>query len=692
MKRVVIVGLVILIQLSGIAQSKSDLKNANEFYKEGNYYNSIVNYEIYLGIRKPVKSFAPYTLKRKLNTEVIDSTPAALKVLSTSNLVTPEIAWQLGESYRRLYHFQRAEPCYARVVATNATANYPLAHYWYGVSLRANNKFDEAEKQFKIFLGENKNNAENAKLANNELLTIGYIKKQLKSVDQSMSFNKLKGNVSQVEGAYAPFVYNDTLLFTSARIVDTVNKYSTTNQHVNHLFFNTLTNENAVAGNAIMVHFPSKLSQNEGTASLSHDKTKLYFSRSIEENGKPVSSIYVSSRLSNGDWSEPQKLDSKINNAGFSSIQPCVTADNKYLLFASDRDGGIGKFDIWYSAIDASGNLGEPVNLKSINTKDDDEAPFYHTNSHTLVFASKGYLGMGGFDLYSATGDITSLKTPVNLGYPTNSPKDDIYFFSDSKDSLLKKSYVSSDRASDCCLELFAVNKVYVVKHKQSIEGIVSDCEAKIPLAASAVSVSSNTPDNYTLTTSQSGAFSIAVADSITGFKISKDGYQTKEIGFATVKNITADTVYKVLACLDKIPVIVKDTAAIVDSVNISDKPLIVYFDFNKFDLKTQYYVVLDQVVSILKHYPTISISLSINGYTDALGTDEYNLKLGQRRAESCKQYILSKGVDEKRLVVKSYGKAIPAAANTTADNKDNPEGRALNRRVELSVKAEKSK
>ena len=179
MKRVVIVGLVILIQLSGIAQSKSDLKNANEFYKEGNYYNSIVNYEIYLGIRKPVKSFAPYTLKRKLNTEVIDSTPAALKVLSTSNLVTPEIAWQLGESYRRLYHFQRAEPCYARVVATNATANYPLAHYWYGVSLRANNKFDEAEKQFKIFLGENKNNAENAKFANNELLTIGYIKKQL---------------------------------------------------------------------------------------------------------------------------------------------------------------------------------------------------------------------------------------------------------------------------------------------------------------------------------------------------------------------------------------------------------------------------------------------------------------------------------------------------------------------------------
>jgi outer membrane protein OmpA-like peptidoglycan-associated protein len=691
MKRVVIIGLVVLINLSGIAQSKLDLKNANQFYKEGEYYNAIVSYEVYLGIRNPIKSFSPYTLKRKINSNVIDSTPRALSILSTSNLVTSELAWQLGESYRQLYHFQRAEPCYARLIASNSTANYPLARYWYGVCLRSNNKFNEAEKQFNLFLGENKKNVENTNLANKELLTLAYIKEQLKKADPSLSYNKLKGNVSQVEGAYAPIVYNDTLLFTSARIVDTVNKYSSTNEHVNHLFYNTVANDNSVVGNATIIHFPSRLSQNEGTASLTSDKKKLYFSRSIEEGGKTISSIYVSNKLSNGNWSEPIKLDGRINKTGYNSIQPSVTQDNKYLLFASDREGGVGKFDIWYSAIDASGNLGEPMNLKSINTKDDDEAPFYHVKSHNLVFASKGYLGLGGFDLFAANGDIPNLNTPVNLGYPTNSPKDDIYFFSDSKDSLLKKSYVSSDRASDCCLELFAVNKIYKIKHKQSIQGVVNDCDGNTPLSNVSVSVS-NSPNIFTLATTPSGTFSVTVADSVTGFSVSKDGYVAKEIPFSIVKDAYSDTVYKVLACLDKVPVVKKDTAAVIDSVNVSEKPLIVYFDFNKSDLKEQYYAVLDQVVTILKQYPTISLSLSINGYTDAIGTDEYNLKLGQRRAESCKQYILGKGIDENRLVVKSYGKATPAASNTTEDNKDNPEGRALNRRVELSVKAEKSK
>ncbi len=689
MNKIVIIGLGVLIQLSGIAQKKSDLKNADKFFKEGDYYNATASYEVYLGIRKPVTSFSPYSLKRK-NTGATDESPvAAINTINTSTLITKPIAWQMGESYRQLYHYQRAEPCYARVVAFGSGADYPLAHYWYGVCLRSNSKFAEAEKQIKLFLAENTKSKENIELGNKELATLAYIKQQMGKADASLTFNKLKGNVGQAEGAYAPIVFNDTLLFTSARIVDTVGKLSNANMHVNHLFYNTLANGNAVTGNAMMLHFPSKLSENEGTAALTSDKKKLYFARSSGETMKFLSTIYVSNRLNDGTWADPVKLDDKINKSGYNSIQPSITPDNKYFLFASDREGGIGKFDIWCSPIDASGNLGEPFNLKSINTNEDEQAPFYHATSQTLVFASKGYQGMGGYDLYAAKGDILHLQTPANLGYPTNSPKDDIYFFSASNDSLLKKSFVSSDRASDCCLELFAVNKTYPVKHKQRILGKVTDCTSNSPVDATTVSIG-NTAGNYALSTTSSGSFSIAVADSVTGFDFSKDGYISKTIPFAVASSIARDTVYNVSVCLEKIPV--KDTARVIDSVNTSEKPLIVYFDFNRSDVKEQFYPVLDQVVDLLNKYPSISMVLEINGYTDARGSEQYNMKLGQMRAESCKNYIVGKGIDAQRLALKSFGKAIPVAANTTDNKKDNPDGRALNRRVEMTIKAVKTK
>ena len=683
MNKIIILGLAILIQLSGIAQKKSDLRNAEGAFKDGDYYNATLNYEVYLGVRKSVTSFSPYTLKRKNSGVVDESATAIINTISTSNLVTKPIAWQLGESYRQLYHYQRAEPCYARLVAAGADANYPLARYWYAVCLRSNNKFDEAEKQLKLFINENAKNKENVVLGSKELANLAFIKQQIGKTDASLTFNKLKGNVGQTEGAYAPIVFNDTLLFTSARIVDSVDKLSSANTHVNHLFYNTIANSNSVNGNSTILKFPASRSENEGTAALTPDKSKIYFARSTGENAKAISNIYVSKRLANGNWSEPTKLDAIINKPGFNSIQPSVTPDNKYFLFASDREGGVGKFDIWCSPIDADGKLGEPVNLKSINTKEDEQAPFYHAPSSTLVFASKGYQGMGGYDLYAAKCDVLHLQTPINLGYPTNSPKDDIYFFSASADSLLKKSFVSSDRASDCCLELFTVNKTYPVKHKQSIAATVINCEDKLPIDAASVLVNS-IPSNYKAVTNKNGTFTIANADSVTGFNVSKDGYLFKSTSFAPVGGLPRDTVYKISICLEQVK---PDTVKVVDSVNASEKTLIVYFDFDKADVKEQYFPILDQVVSLLNKYPSISMILEINGHTDSKGSEAYNMKLGQKRAEACKQYIVSKGIDTQRLTLKSFGKSIPVNA-PQANGKSEVD--ALNRRVELTIKAVK--
>ncbi len=678
-----------------MAQPKFELKSADKFFDKGDYYNAIVNYEIYLGIRKPVVSFTPYGQKKIYPTAKADSTAVADNIIATSPLVTDHIAYNMAESYRNQNHYLRAEKCYARLLQ-NPAPSYPLARYWYGVCLRSNNKFDEATTQFKTFIAENQADNARVEMGNKELATLSYIKNQLGSESQKQfSLKKLRGNIDQAEGAYAPVFIKDTLIFTSARIVDTVNKYSRTNMHVNHLFANTISTDDSISGKATMLRFPSKLSINEATAAFTPDNSKLFFSRSTTSDDKLSIALYVSKKESDGKWGEPTKLDDRINKAGYNAIQPSVSQDGKYLLFASNRDGGVGGYDIWAAPLDNSGTVGEPFNLKSINTKEDEEAPFYHVASKMLVFASKGYDGMGGFDIYASAGEITTLQSPVNLGYPVNSPKDDIYFFSTSSDSLLKKAYISSDRASDCCLEIFALNKTYQAKkYKQSIIGYIKDCSTGNPIAGANIEGAKRKKQGAKITTDDKGYFKIKSSKGVTGLAVSKEGYITANQPVPThKKELTEDVVDTINICLNPTPVeVTKSVEQVKDSINISEKPLIVYFDFDKSIVKKEGVTVLNEVVSILKKYPTISLTLDINGYTDAKGTEEYNLKLGQSRAEACKAYIVSQGIDAGRMLLKSYGKATPAAPNVSADNTDNPEGRVLNRRVEIKINASTKK
>ena len=695
MKRTTILCLGLLMQLSLLAQPKFTLKSANDFFDKGDYYNAIVNYEIYLGIRKPVISFTPYAQKKIYPVAKSDSAAAADNILATSSMVTASIAYKLGESYRSQNHYLRAEKCYARLLQTSDTL-HPLARYWYAVCLRCNNKLEEASTQLQKFKTDNQSDNARIAMADKELATISYINKQLASDKQKQfTLKKLKGNIAQAEGAYAPVFIKDTLVFTSARIVDSVNKYSHTNMHVNHLFANTITNTDSISGKATMISFPSKLSVNEATATFTPDNSKMFFSRSTTDNSKTTYAIYVSHKEGDTKWSEPVKLNDKINKAGFNAIQPSVTSDAKYLLFASNRDGGKGGYDIWASPLDITGDVGEPINLVEINTKEDEEAPYYHVASKSLVFASKGYDGMGGFDIYAASGEVLSLQAPENLGYPVNSSKDDIYFFSTSTDSLLKKAYISSDRASDCCLEIFALNKTYVPKqYKHMIVGTVNDCNTGKPITTASISVLRHNKQSETTSTDEAGNFSIKKAKAVTSVIVSNPGYTTLEKPTPTYKKpLTQDVVDTVVVCLTPIPVEVPKTVQqVTDSINISDKPLMVYFDFDKSVVKKEGVMVLNEVVSILKKYPSISLTLDINGYTDALGSDEYNQKLGQTRAEACKAYIVSQGIESSRMVLTSFGKKSPAVANTTANNTDNPEGRALNRRVEIKINASTKK
>lgn len=438
-------GLLALLPVSSQAQYKEDYaRTAAVFYANHDYYSSARYYELFLDSSGRVKNSKqnPYVIQKQ-------SAASATNGISKSKL---QAAYQLAESYRQLNDYSHAEKWYGTVAAGNSS-NYPLATYWYGICLRANGKYAEAEKNLTHFIKNYGSTDSYLQSARKELLNLVFIKEQLRKKDSiSYKIAKLTGDMNTPGFAnYAPAISGHSVYFTSTRRDSIVGAKEA--PYYNNLYrFVKDSNHISKAG------IPGKSNWEQGVASISADGKKMYLTRWQKDAAQQnIAAIYTSTLNNDGSWSEPQ-ADNMLNVSGYSTQQPSVTADGKYLLFASDRPGGEGGFDIWLVPLS---NQHQPVNAgKQINTPGNEQAPYYHPATATLVFATDNRTGMGGYDLYSSHGTPISGKwdQPVNMGYPLNSIKDDLYFVSGHTDTLLQNAYLSSDRASACCLELFAIH------------------------------------------------------------------------------------------------------------------------------------------------------------------------------------------------------------------------------------------
>ena len=191
---------------------------------------------------------------------------------------------------------------------------------------------------------------------------------------------------------------------------------------------------------------------------FNHDKSKIYFSRT--PNGKKTG-IWVA-EWGKKNWKNPKPLPSSVNYSGFNNTQPSIIQldeETDVLYFVSDRPGGIGEMDIWYVIIN-NNQFGEAINLGSnINTPGNEITPFYYSNRQTLYFSSDWHEGLGGYDIFKAKGAMSAWENPENIGFPLNSPANDIYFTINEVDS---DGYFSSNRASaygienaTCCNDIF---------------------------------------------------------------------------------------------------------------------------------------------------------------------------------------------------------------------------------------------
>lgn len=403
--------------------------------------------------------------------------------------------------------------------------------------------------------------------------------------------------------------------------------------------------------------------ENEGTLSISADGTSLYFSRCNQPEDFGSCEVYYSD-LSDRGWTYGTNLGPVINSPAWES-QPAISGDGRVLIFSSNRAGGYGGKDLWISQLNR-GVWSKPVNLgPQINTRENEESPFFHYDGKSLYFSSTGHPGYGGIDMYmSKLGDDGKWTAPVNLGGTINSSGDDFGMYIDPSGRV---GYIQSDRKGG-----FGGLDIYrfqlPAKFKPSavtyVEGRVIDKLTGKPVAGKVQVVELKT-GRVVFNDSVQRFFIPLLPGGNYAMHVNAKGYKLDSRNFQPVES-SLDKPFKVLSELE--------TYKANDVIVLKN----IFFDTDKFDLKPESETEIKLLEDIMKANPTMVIE--VRGHTDNQGNAAYNLDLSKNRAMALVQALVNRGIAVNRFVAKGFGQTKPVASN------DTEEGRALNRRIEMVI------
>ncbi len=532
------------------------------------------------------------------------------------------------------------------------------------------------------------------------------------------------------------------------------------------------------------------IDNNEAAIGLSIDSKQLFFYRSGENNS---GSIFITESDDMYNWSTPTLLKENVNSR-FKETHATISPDGNAIFFTSNRKGGFGGLDIYVMRKLPNGKWSEALPLpKQINTEYDEESPFIHPDGITLYFSSKGHNSMGGYDVFSSIMSRNGKFTePVNIGYPINTPDDDVSYVVNLDG---QKGYIATIKADDGYGDLDLYEILQEDVHKNNIiiyEGIIADKNNNLPENVTItlknkdsneepkVSRLNQNNSKYVLTMIPDNTYEIIYQ--IHGHTIRSIDYtptideltqQTKLYNPIELDPIILSSFYNhayvyfdendnnlnddAISLLDKViekyvefeakneklainivtpkqdanPLydekrskeifeylsknniakndIYSDGVFDINSTNIYgleivenkkllaieekeevivDKAILkvenILFDFDKYNIKPEYFDNLDLLANYLNDNPTAKIE--IGGHTDWLGTSEYNYLLSYHRSKAVKDYLVAKGNNAENIITAKYGKHTPIAANQTPDGRDNPTGRKYNRRAEFKV------
>ncbi|WP_242927723.1 OmpA family protein [Pontibacter vulgaris] len=457
---------------------------------------------------------------------------------------------------------------------------------------------------------------------------------------------------------------NDTFIFTSKRHIQGLNGRANED-----LFFSKQVN--GFWQEAKSFGKPINSIYNEGSACLSRDGKTLYFARCESPDGFGNCDLYVATMQENGTWGDIKNLGPDVNTSGWDS-QPTLSSQEDTLYFASDRLGGFGLSDIYFTHKYKNGEWAPAQNMGPvINTRESEVSPFFHPLYQVLYFSSRGQLyNLGDFDIYKTYKVQGRWQEPRNIGPLVNGRGSEYYF---TIDAASKNLYYARSEANDIQnLDLFSfplpmeAHPLAVTK----VEGVLKDSVSQKPL---------------------SGVISIIDLDNgieISSKYIRPDGsFEFDLIGNTRYMMIIQSpdffTIERELSLKD-------DTSLQIMTTLIDHSIPIVFknieFDQNQSEIKDGMITILDEIALFLLENP--GFKLEIAGHTDQAGDPEFNLALSQDRADAIKFYLAEKlqMPEQNRIESFGFGSSKPLREEKTEED------RQINRRVEFKlIKPEKA-
>ena len=386
----------------------------------------------------------------------------------------------------------------------------------------------------------------------------------------------------------------------------------------------------------------------EGIISFSPDGQTMYLTRARRSDTSDTSVEIYTSRRSDATWSEPQKFEI-IADTISAFGHPAVSPDGTYLYFTSDMPGGYGGLDIW--RINLKERAGSLENMgPQINTAGNEMFPYSRTDS-LLYFSSDGHPGFGGLDLFrgrlNTTGDYWSVE---NMGLPMNSKGDDFGITFGSGESGFFSSNREDGRGHDHIYS-FELPDIHI-----TISGYVVDKDDE-PVPNAIIRIVGDDGSNQKEISRDDGSFRFNLDRGVRYvMKAGATGYLNQKQEF-TSDSAEEDADYGIdfiLAAVNK-PQVIEN----------------IFYDFDKATLRPESKSALDELAGLMRENPHVTIELG--AHTDRKGSEEYNMALSERRAQSVIDYLISAGIAADRLSPKGYGESVPKTV-TKRINKEFPQ------------------
>lgn len=542
-----------------------------------------------------------------------------------------KVAFRMGVCYDRINYTQRAKAIYLNAIRYHYSDS--IVYLKVAECFRKTGDYKHAAQNYKIYLKYNPTSRQ----AENGLASCRIAKNWKEHPTRHIVRNAKLFNSRRAD--YSPVLSGeefDQLYITSSRKSAKGNEINTITGMKSVDIFMAKKNEKKKWEKPELVDAEINSEFEDGTPAFTPDGKKMYFTRCRKDKQYPAyAEIYVSQRTG-AKWAAPQKCEI-IKDTLSSVAHPAVSPDGKYLYFTSDMPGGEGGLDLWRCEI-LDKDFGYVENLgKDINTPGDEVFPSFRANGN-FYFSSDGHIGMGGLDIYRAKQDNAKRWHIHNMKSPINSYADD---FGMTFEGSYNRGFFASNRRNyrgwDHIFSFEVPEIIYTVT------GWVYEKEG-YELPESIVSVVGKEGTHKKVNVKKDGSFTLRIKRGVSYVMMASCR------GFLNYKQeLTTDTIAKNTSYTLQFPLSSIGRPVLIENI---------FYEYNKAKLTPKSTKSLDELIKLLKDNPHVTIELS--SHCDFVGSDAYNKRLSQRRAESVVHFLIKGGVDKERLIAKGYGKTKP--------------------------------